>query len=195
MGKNVRMGKNALLFISLTCVAAVGQLRASVITGTITDWAESSSFMTIGDGINHVQMWWSVSSWDSSGYFYGRSYGVDSDVSAAPGITAIGQITDAASMSYTSLYVGPLFDAGSHLDGVGDFVVYRNDTSGHFGVLRMDDVHSGQLNATWWFQTDGSGNFAPASSVPEPSAMSLALAGLFFLGFARFRARRRAVVK
>ncbi len=63
---------------------------------------------------------------------------------------------------------------------MGDFVVWRSLDSGHFLVLRIDHIRVDDLaqsiaflDGTWWFQTDGTGNFV----VPEaPRAALLAIA-------------------
>lgn len=176
----------SLLLVALTSSMLMGHLHAGVITGTITNWRESGPVMTIGDGTNHVAMFWSLHSPGGSGYFYGGSIWVPegNEVSAAPTITDISQIVNAGSMSFTTGSTEYLWDGDYDPDGVGDFVVYRNTDTGHFGVLRMDDVDGYYLNATWWFQTDGSGDFSSAV-VPEPSALSLALAGLLVLVLVR----------
>jgi hypothetical protein len=168
----------------LACLGALALFgpataQAVVISGTITDWPESGPFQTIGDGVNNVQMWWSINTYDR-GWFYGSQYGLNSDVALAAGVTDISQITDASIYSYTSLYIGPVGDGDYNPSGIGDFVVYRNISSGYYGVLRVDDIHDvimnppyGELDGTWWFQTDGTGVF------PEPGTFGLvALCGL-----------------
>ena len=96
------MTMRSLFYVFLTGASMVVQLRGSVITGTIINWDESGPNLTIGDGTNHVQMWWSTYNLDK-GWFYGSYYGhccpfinIDSDVSGARGITDISQITAAA---------------------------------------------------------------------------------------------------
>ena len=187
-----------------TCAGIVGMLLltrgpvyATVISGTITDWPESGPLISIGDGTNHVTLWWSINTFDK-GWFYGRAVtGKDSEVAFAAGVTDINQITDASLFSFTNLYVGPLCDANCDPEGVGDFVTWRNLTSGHFGVLRIDDIltPSGQglpkptLDGTWWFQTDGSGSFSP-SAIPEPASVGLVATGLVLAATRAYRRRK-----
>lgn len=148
-----------------------------------------------------------------SAWFYATNHslvGADidqMDVAWAQGVTEIGQITDASVFDFVSASEGShLFghdhrfaDAQSnngrpgstHGGGVGDFLVLRNAASGHYGVLRLDMVHTltgsgrqfAHLDATWWFQTDGTGSFG----VPSPaSAIPIVVAGA--LGWRRRRA-------
>ena len=181
------MQKRVLFVLAGLLVASSSQ--AAVITGQITGWLDSSAPQTIGDGVNNVQMWWSVNAFGSTGWFYGHSFkGIDSDVSAAPEITDVNQIVNAAARSFTANSVGPLNDAGAAPDHIGDFVVYRNTSTGYFGVLRIDDINVDRLTATWWFQTDGTGNFQTLTAAPEPSAMMLCGAGL--VGLALVTRRR-----
>jgi hypothetical protein len=150
-----------------------------VISGTISNWPESGPTMSIGDGNNHVTLWWSINTFDR-GWFYGSGFTGDSDVAFVPSITDVTQISDASIYTYTAGSVGPASDADVDPDGVGDFLIWRNINSGYYGVLRVDDIHDvdlnqpyGELDGTWWFQTDGTGNF-----VPEPGTLVLLAAGL-----------------
>ena len=140
--------------------------QGELITGSIEDWAESGPLQVIGDGTNNVTLFWSINT-SNRGFFYGSGFTGDSDVAIAPGISDIAEITDAASFAYTSGFIGPVCDADCAGNGVGTFVVWNNINTGHFGALRIDDiVGSGlgaTLNGTWWFQTDGSGDFQPPS--------------------------------
>ncbi len=88
-------------------------------------------------------------------------------------------------------------------NGVGDFIVARNISTGHYGVLRIDDIQDqswndgfvdhwqGTLNGSWWFQTDGTGDFSSVSSVPEPSTYMLFGVGLLVL--LGYRVRHKAI--
>ena len=174
------MFKHTLIAAPALCLALGVSAHGSIIQGTITDWPESGPVLTIGDNVNPVSIWWSLNTFDK-GFFYGSSFPGDSDVAFATGITDVTQIADASIYSFTNSNVGPFSDADADPDGVGDFIVWRHNTTGHYGVLRIDDIFTptgnlldARLNATWWFQTDGTSNFVP---VPGTLAL-LALAGL-----------------
>lgn len=175
--------RNVFVCLVLSCVFcafSVEAARADVIaTGTITNWMESANQYKIGDGTHTVTLQWSFAGNPTYmvGWFYGSEYASDSDVAYA-NVTDILQITDANTLSFSNIAVGPY--------GAGSFVVWKNINTGYFGALRIDSitydsasVYHGHLNATWWF-ADASGNFAPSSAVPEPT--SLLLLGSGFAG-------------
>ncbi len=174
--------KISLCVLVLACAS---ETVGAIIGGTISGWRESVSLETIGDGTNHVTLAWSIHYFDM-GYFYGSGHTGDSDVAYAVGITDITQIADASIFSFTDGFIGHYYDADADPDGVGDFIVWSNINTGHYGVLRIDDIYVppgqgldyAELDGTWWFQTDGTGNF-----VPEPG--SLLLLGLGGLGLRR----------
>ena len=171
-------------------VCAPLSAQADVITGTITGWPESGPLEIIGDGTNSVSVFWSINTNDR-GFFYGSGFTGDSDVAVAFGVNDIFDIVDASTLIYTSGFVGPVCDADCAANGVGDFLVWNNINTGFYGVLRIDDIiGSGldaTLNATWWFQDDGTGDFSARMSVAEPG--TFALFGLGLVGM--FLARRR----
>ncbi|MHC4659503.1 MAG: PEP-CTERM sorting domain-containing protein [Planctomycetota bacterium] len=182
--------KTLLIMLVFALLLAGGtSLQAEVIEGTISDWHESPPTpLTIGDGTNHVSLYWSIMNVDR-GWFYGSGNTSDSDVAFATGVTDIFQIVDASIFSFTDGAIGPHYDADADPDGVGDFIAWRNIHTGHYGVLRIDDIYvpgggdllDARLNGTWWFQTDGTGNF-----VPEPATLLLLGLG----GLALLRKRR-----
>ncbi len=164
--------KIALVSVSLSFLVSLGA-EAAVITGTITDWMESGPIQQIGDGSHHVSLSWSIMN-IGRGWFYQT----DCNIAFASGVTDISQITNAAIFNFSNYYVGPCCDALRDADGVGDFIVWRNP-DGYYGVLRIDDIHkidpgnpnltfNTALNGTWWFQTDGTGNF-----VSEPTTFTV----------------------
>ncbi len=167
--------------------------QADIITGTITGWPESGPLEVIGDGTNSVSMFWSINTNDR-GFFYGSGFTGDSDVAIALGVNDISDIVDAAALTYTSGFVGPVCDADCATNGVGTFLVWNNINTGFYGVLRVDDIIGtgleATLNATWWFQDDGTGNFAGKTAVPEPATLALLSIGL--LGIALLRRRKSA---
>jgi hypothetical protein len=152
------------------------QTNASITTGTISNWPESGPKYVIGDGTNHVTLFWSIV-YDDHGWFYGSGQLTDSDVAFASGITKASQITDASIFTFTNSSIGPHPDADADPDGTGDFIIWQNISTGHYGVLRIDDIHipagggwsDAKLDGTWWFQGDGTGNFISA-----PGAVILA---------------------
>jgi hypothetical protein len=157
--------------LTLTAVTAPKLGHTAIIGGTITDWKESGPVQTIGDNVNNVSLWWSINTFDR-GWFYGSSFQpADSDVAFAEGVTDVSQISDASIFTFTDGSVGPFCDAECDPDQVGDFLVWKNINTGHFGVLRIDDIQGNSqeatLSGTWWFQTDGTGDFT-SNSVPEP---------------------------
>ena len=153
--------------VSATILLLSQGAMAEVITGEITDWLHSDVYQVIGDDTNHVTMWWSINTYNR-GWFYGRDWTGDSDVAYATDIVSIGQISDASQYDFDSHSIGPFCDAECDPDGVGDFIIWRNVDTGYYGVLRIDDIIDGNnwdaasLNGTWWFQTDGTGNFSEA---------------------------------
>lgn len=177
-------------FFCLLAILACHTTPAAVITGAITNWQEAGPNQIIGDGVNSVTLWWSINTFDR-GWFYGSNSTGDSDVALASGVDDISDIVDASVYSFESGFLGPLCDAACASNGVGDFVVWRNINTGHYGVLRIDDIvvvdidlPIAYMNATWWFQTDGTGNFAP---VPLPAGIPLLLSSVFTLGLLRQR--------
>jgi hypothetical protein len=159
--------RGAVLVAAALSAPAVA--RSEVISGTIDEWPESGADLVLGDGVNSVRISWSLNFYDT-GYFYGRG-GVqgNSEVVALPDVTDVSEITDASTFDFVSYppdSVGPLCDADCDPDGVGDFVAWHSLDNGHFLVLRIDDIRVddlGQsiafLDGTWWFQTDGGGDF------------------------------------
>jgi len=172
--------------MSAASIIVAASANAAVITGTITDWAESATVETIGDNSNSVNMYWSINTFDK-GFFYGSGFTGDSDVAVATGITDVSQITDASIFSFTSGATPAVCDADCDPDGVGAFLVYRNTSTNYYAAVRVDDIRVFDINVpeaeadlTWWFQTDGSSSFA----VPLPAGGLLLLSALVGLGLA-----------
>lgn len=202
------MNMHKVLFAVLGVLLMASSAQATVITGNINNWgyyadAPLLPWLSVGDGTNHVIFSWSLGV-APTGFFYGSSFHGDfpyeSDVAFATGVTNIFQIADASIFSFTDGSIGP--------NGVGDFIVARNISTGHYGVIRIDNIqdtswsipdpsggeiiyYEGNLNGTWWFQTDGTGDFSSVSSVPEPSTYLLFGVGLLVL--LGYRIRHKAV--
>ncbi len=162
-------------------VVACANANASVISGQISQLSDSQ-ITGFGDGTHDIRLFWSVRNYNE-GYLYGSSYApwwptLNSDLALAPGVTDISQICDASSYTFVDSNL-VVRDAFANPNQVGDFVVYHNINTGHYGVLRIDYINCismampiAELNASWWFQTDGTCDF---SSVPEPAGLVLLL--------------------
>lgn len=144
---------------------------AGVVRGRITEWAETGHVIAIGHGSDFIVGWWSIGNLERTA-FYANDWPGTYTIAAARDVTDIEQITDASAFEFVPYVVSPLCDADCDPDGSGDFVVWRNEDSGHYAVARLDDVYTeGDLldalfDVTWWFQPDGSGDF---SRFPHPA--------------------------
>ena len=161
--------------------------NAGMITGTVSDWVESTNSIVLGDGTNEVVFGWSIRG-ANTGYGYGASS--STLVAAAAGVTDISQVTPTliSSLNFNTAISGFVSDKEADPDGVGDFVVAYNTVTGHYGAVRFDDIvgtgsQQATLNATWWFQSDGTATFG----VPTPS--TALLAGLAFAFAFRSKAK------
>lgn len=160
--------------------------RATVTTGRVVDVPEGYSIV-IGSPNPPlgVALWWSIAGFDDGWLYVDGGH----ENAFATGVTDITQISDASIFDFTlDAVIGPLCDADCDPDGVGDFIVVRGAegqaNEGFYGVLRIDDVHDvdihlpyAELDGTWWFQTDRTGDFSDAV-VPEPGTALLVLAGV-----------------
>ena len=191
----------------LSCAAT--QADAEVLTGTLTDVALNEfSFNSdvFGDGTNGVEFIASFGVWDpslatGSMWFYGSEFSyVDGsltkcEIAFVPDVLDVSQITDASVFTYTKestdtrvAVTGAPLPFGSAFG----LVLMRNEITGHYGALRLDGMRvenpgsftADGIDVTWWFQTDGTGDF---SSVPAPATMPVLFLAPAMLG----RRRRR----
>lgn len=144
----------------------------TIVTGAVINLNDSTQ-TTITNGVNSVQLNWSLAGPGASGYIYTTA---TTAIAAVTNVTSVSQITNATVYTFlNSGNVGPLRDAGAN-GGNAHFVLLRNKTTGHYCAVRMDDVTAaGRLNASWWFQAQaGQTNFGcvpppPSASVPQPA--------------------------
>ncbi|MCH8010394.1 MAG: VCBS repeat-containing protein [Candidatus Marinimicrobia bacterium] len=143
-----------------------------LLMGTVTGWQESSSDFAFDDSVNvnsDMVAWWSVGSASAgTGYFYGGYVAGPTTndsiyVAYAPGVTDITQVTDASVYTY--------YDHATPIVGEGEFVLYHNTLTGYYAAFRVDDIYpsgaTANLDATWYFQPNGTANFAsPAPAAP-----------------------------
>ncbi len=162
----------ALLFRTLIFVIGLWtavSARAIVISGPIVNLANSTS-TNLTDGTHSAEFFWSVYIADSSAYVCSSD---NTDVALATGVNNIKQITNANDYTFVTgdfNYLTDVEDAAAN-GGIGQFVLLRSH-SGYYAVVRIDDVMVGPtLNATWWFQTNGTADFssyvAPAGTLAQ----------------------------
>lgn len=147
---------------------------AAVVSGTIDGLQESSGFY-VGDGVSDLLVFWSTYSINGGdGHIYGSNapWFTDADVYIVAGGIAVNSVSDASVFAYTSENL--IFQTGD--------TVFLRGLNGYYGALHIDDVFPNPagaqypytfLNATWYFQTDGSASF-----VPLPAAVWLMISGL-----------------
>jgi hypothetical protein len=188
----------------LTCLIGAGltvaQAQASVITGTISDWQDSTYYglsLITGQNVDandpeyaaDFDLTWSIAA-DHQGWFYGTPA---NGVAYAQGIGSIEQLTNAENLRFTSGMglVGALCDAACAPNGAGDFLVWKRPELGYL-AFQIGDIDLsgydgdgfplGTLSGQWWYQTDGSGDFGEAvAAVPEPASIWLLSSGLVAL--------------
>lgn len=162
-------------------------VHASLWTGPIQDLLESSGLYSWGDGKNNLHQEWSVHNLaGGDAWFYGSSYSwSDVDVYVYKGLSEPGVITEATAVPYTNAVV---------LAGEGDTVFFRS-AKGYYGAWRIDEISYAavgflgtHLEGLWYFQDDGTGNFA----MPAPIPGTMWLLGLGLLGLAAVKRRLRA---
>src|SRR5687768_9902009 len=148
---------------------------AVVLSRDIINEPSGVAEFTWGDGVHDLFQQWSVAEFNRAGWAYGSNYMYTSNADVAnAGSVPVHTIADAAAYNYTS--------STRHFEE-GDVVLFRG-RNGYWGAWKIIDVRSQSLpgppydrsflDATWYFQTDGSASF-----VPEPAgAMMLVIAPL-----------------
>lgn len=175
--------------------------KGNILTADVFYWDEAIP-LEIGDGTNKVSFMWVLPN-----EFWGSAAAglTDSSVAIATGIKDISEIHDASIFEFTDDIVSPVCDAQCDPDGVGDFVIARNNRTGHYGVLQVKKIYDREwendaggieifheLDGTWWFQTDGTGNFSPEPSKPTGGVIGwIYLCALGALGMLQRRSRRK----
>jgi hypothetical protein len=182
----------AALTVGVFLLSMLGEANATVITGSITNWEADAAVFEFDKyvGVNSdLEGWWTLYNLLNRGYVYG--FNSSTDVALATGITNISDVVDASIYNYDPNHVGPV--------NAGTFVIFHNTISNYYGAFQILDIykngthdpdniqHDFSLDATWYFQDDGTGNFSPTSSVPEPPFFLLFGISLGVLGFTAVR--------
>ncbi len=166
------------------------QAQGAITTGIITDWggdtSNYSTILEIGDGVDDIHMAYIFYSSGTAVSFHGTSQTGDSNVKrGAMNLNYISEVTDATPWNYGNF--------GSLQVSEGQYVFYiSGGTQGQgnvYGALRINDIRFsggvGEIDGSWWFQNDGSGDFSTAV-VPIPGAIWLLGSGLFGFGLSGF---------
>lgn len=174
--------------------------QGSILKSDLFYWNETIS-LDIGDGVNKVSFVWFL-----PGEFWGSAATglTSSSVAIATGVKDISEIDDASIFQFTQDVAGPVCDAQCDPDGVGDFVIARNDKTGHYGVLQVKKIYDREyededggieimheLDGTWWFQTDGTGDFS--QKPPKSTAGAIDWPHLFLLVVIYLRNRKNLI--
>jgi hypothetical protein len=170
----------AIAFLALPSPLA----RAGVIVGELKAAPESRIQFSWGDGQHNLFQEWSVAAYNISGYVYGTNYSwSNADVYNAGHVNPF-TVANAEAFAYTQ---------SSRLFTEGDTLFFRG-ANGFYGAWVTHNVYTGPYNfssswplldATWYFQSDGTGNF-----VPEPTSLA---AGAALLAWGLTCRRRRAI--
>jgi hypothetical protein len=178
------------LVLSLTISLLLASTAyAGPITGTVSDWPESSTF-SFGDGTHDISIFWSTRHMaGGDGWFYGTGSG-----DSTADFYIYRSFTDPTSVSDASLFTYSRFPDWA---AVGDTVFFQS-LAGYYGALVLEEIYPNPagavfpytfLNGTWYFQPDGSGDFTGGEPTPD-LASSLLLLGMGIAGLRAFGKRR-----
>ncbi len=191
MFKNAKSTRSWVAAICLTA-AGLASAHASLLQGQFDDIYESE-FYVVGNDTTALTFTWSTQSPDFSGYFYAG--GPDAlTVYVAPGLADPTTVANAATFAYQTSFV----EASE-----GDTVFLRSANGLYAAIALRDFValvppvpapggfnYLSTLNADWYLDTSGAGDFT--APIPEPSAYALMLAGL---ALTAYQLRRRKLAE
>jgi hypothetical protein len=186
-----------LLGLSLLIASSA---QAGPITGTIPGWYESSTY-TFGDGVHDLTIVWSTRD-DSGGdgWFCGMNCG-EQNVNAY----LYKSFTNPASISDASLFT---YLPDNFWAAEGDTIFYKS-LAGYYGALVIADIYTNPdyhpydpldptpwpwaphtiLVGTWYFQSDGSGDFTGSTGSVPDAGSSLLLLGIGLAGLRAWKKR------
>ncbi len=126
------------------------EFASSVLSGEISDIAESRGAFLWGDGLNALCQQWSAARTDRSGFVYGTGVPWSSaDVYVLPATSDPLEVVAAENFPYTS---------GSLEFFEGETVFFRG-SNGFFGAWTIDSVDDRILSGRWYFKAGGGGDF------------------------------------
>jgi len=187
-----------------TCLIVVvsSASHSLVVSGFEDNWNETI-VKEFGDGENGVDINWFLPNLGGAADFSASLSGIDTSFSLAADVTDISQIVDASAFDFSD-EVNSVCDAACDPYGNGDFVIAMNNATGFFSVIQVLDVYDlvvdddgglltlRLMDANWWFQTDGTGNFSDVAAVPLPASVWFLFSGLLSLmGIRKLASKKR----